>query len=73
MDQISQERPLQSSARVRRSHWQKGLFDHILRSAESCEEKWHYVRENPVRANLVSNWEDWPYRGEPERLEYRKL
>ena len=43
------------------------------RSAESYEEKWHYVRENPVRANLVSKWEDWPYRGEPQRLEYRKL
>ena len=53
-------------------HWQKGFFDHVLRSVESYEEKWHYVRENPVRANLVSRWKDWPYHGEPQRLEYRE-
>jgi len=29
-------------------HWQKDFFDHVLRSQESYEEKWHYVRENPV-------------------------
>ena len=26
------------------------------------EEKWEYMRENPVRAGLVSHWSDWPYR-----------
>jgi REP-associated tyrosine transposase len=36
-------------------HWQKTFFDHLLRSAESYTEKWHYVRENPVRAGLVSH------------------
>jgi putative transposase len=36
-------------------HWQKGFFDHFLRSEESYQEKWHYVRENPVRAGLVQN------------------
>jgi putative transposase len=54
-------------------HWQKGFFDHVLRSAESYSEKWYYVRENPVRAGLVSRWEDWPYVGEPHPLEYREL
>jgi REP element-mobilizing transposase RayT len=54
-------------------HWQKGFFDHVLRSAESYSEKWHYVRENPVRAGFVTRWEDWPYLGEPHLLEYRKL
>jgi putative transposase len=54
-------------------HWQKGFFDHVLRSAESYSQKWHYVRENPVRAGLISRWEDWPYLGEPHPLEYRKL
>jgi putative transposase len=54
-------------------HWQKGFFDHVLRSAESYSQKWHYVRENPVRAGLVSRWEDWPYFGEPHPLEYREL
>ena len=39
-------------------HWRKTFFDHLLRSAESYMEKWYYVRENPVRAGLVSRWED---------------
>lgn len=52
-------------------HWQKAFFDHLLRSAESCTEKWYYVRENPVRAGLVSRWEDWPFRGEVFPPEYR--
>jgi REP element-mobilizing transposase RayT len=25
-------------------HWQKGFFDHLLRSEESAAEKWEYVR-----------------------------
>ena len=44
-------------------HWQKGFFDHLIRSSESHAEKWKYVRENPVRAGLVGNAEDWPYAG----------
>ena len=42
--------------------WQAGSFDRLLRSDESTEEKWQYIRENPVRAGLVENWRDWPYR-----------
>jgi len=42
--------------------WQRGCFDRLLRSNESAAGKWHYVRENPVRAGLVARWEDWPYR-----------
>jgi putative transposase len=53
-------------------HWQKGFFDHLLRSGESYSAKWAYVRENPVRAKLVSRWEDWPYLGEINDLEYRR-
>jgi putative transposase len=45
-------------------HWQKGFFDHLLRSELSYEEKWHYTRENPVRAKLVERVEDWPFQGE---------
>ena len=55
---------------VRGSHWQKGFFDHVLRSEESYEQKWHYVRENPVRHGLVGNWQDWPFRGEILDLRY---
>lgn len=42
--------------------WQPGSFDRLLRSDDSAEEKWQYIRENPVRAGLVGNWQDWPYR-----------
>jgi putative transposase len=45
-------------------YWQKGFFDHVLRSSESYSEKWRYVRENPVRAGLVKCWQEWPYLGE---------
>ncbi len=44
-------------------HWQKGFFDHLIRSGESHAEKWKYVRVNPVRAGLVAQAEDWPYAG----------
>ena len=54
------------------AHWQKGFFDHLLRSGESYSQKWVYVRENPVRAGLVATPEDWPYAGEIHDLEYRK-
>ena len=38
--------------------WQRGFFDHVLRSDESYAQKWNYVRENPVRAGLVTNADD---------------
>ncbi|MCU0782929.1 MAG: transposase [Verrucomicrobia bacterium] len=45
-------------------HWQKGFFDHILRSGESYSAKWLYMVGNPVRAALVKSWTEWPYQGE---------
>jgi len=45
-------------------HWQKGFFDHVMRSEESYSEKWLYVAENPVRKKLAARLEDWPYQGE---------
>lgn len=53
-------------------HWQKGFFDHVLRNSESYDQKWQYVRENPVRAGLVENWNEWPYQGEIFSLEYSR-
>ena len=52
-------------------HWQKGFFDHVLRSGDSYAEKWDYVRENPVRAGLVKEWSKWPLLGEIFDLEFR--
>src|SRR5438445_6080852 len=45
-------------------HWQKGFFDHVIRSQEFYDQKWFYVRDNPVRAGLVQSAEDWPYTGQ---------
>jgi REP element-mobilizing transposase RayT len=44
--------------------WQRRFFDHVLRSDESYAQKWNYVRDNPVRAGLVTNADEWPYAGE---------
>lgn len=56
----SRERPM----------WQRGFFDHLMRSGESYGEKWEYVRGNPVRAGLVSTAEEWPFQGEIHRIEF---
>ena len=53
-----------TNATFRAPHWQKGFFDHVIRSHESYDQKWLYVRENPVRGGLVRASEDWPYAGE---------
>jgi putative transposase len=39
-------------------------FHHRLRRSESYDEKIDYVLQNPVRAGLVKNAEDWPLKGE---------
>ncbi|HVT72894.1 MAG TPA: transposase [Lacunisphaera sp.] len=43
--------------------WQKGFFDHVLRSGESYEEKWEYVRAHPIRAGLIPEDGEWPDQG----------
>jgi len=50
-----------ASAPLAQWEWQPGSFDRLLRSEESAQAKWEYMRENPVRAGLVRQWEDWPY------------
>ena len=54
-------------------HWQKGFFDHMLRTEESYQQKWEYVAQNPVRAGLVQSAEDWPFQGETHALESRRF
>jgi len=51
-------------------HWQPGFFDHLLRHGESYGEKWEYVRQNPVRAGLVHEPDDWPYQGQIIPIRY---
>ena len=52
-------------------HWQKGFFDHVMRSEESYSEKWLYVAENPMRKKLTARLEDWSFQGEIYPLEAR--
>ena len=44
--------------------WQRDCWDTQLRGHESYGEKWAYVRDNPMRAGLVENVDDWPFQGE---------
>ena len=48
-------------ARKKRVEWQRNFFDHRLRHDESGTEKFEYIRQNPVRAGLIREAEDWPY------------
>ena len=48
--------------------WQSRHWDTRLRREESYDEKWDYVRLNPVRAGLVTRPEDWAYQGELNAL-----
>ncbi len=50
--------------------WQRHAWDRQLRNGESYTEKWHYVRNNPVRAGLVQRVEEWPYQGEMNALSW---
>ena len=38
-------------------------WHHRLRNAENYSEKWLYVQENPIRKQLCSRVEDWPFKG----------
>ncbi len=50
--------------------WQRDFWDTQLRRHESYDEKWDYVLENPVRAGLVSKFDEWPFQGELNILQW---
>ncbi len=52
------------------SLWQREFWDHQLRREDSYGAKWEYVRNNPVRAGLVSRYQDWRFQGELNALEW---
>ena len=43
--------------------WQKGFYEHILRSGEDCASAMAYIFENPVRAGLAKDVYAWPFSG----------
>jgi REP element-mobilizing transposase RayT len=58
------KRVISKTLGVRGEFWQPTFFDHILRSDESYSEKWEYIYQNPVRAGLVKEADEWRYQGE---------
>lgn len=46
-----------------RNLWQRSFHDHILRAEEAVADVVSYVLANPVRAELVESWREWPHRG----------
>ena len=55
---------------VRGKLWQRDFWDRELRSGDSYSEKWAYICNNPVRAELVPSAEMWPYVGELHPLSW---
>ncbi len=49
------------TAKSLRVCWQRDFFEHRLRHDESFSDEADYILDNPVRAGLVKNCEDWPY------------
>ncbi len=43
--------------------WQKGFYDHVIRQSDDLGAQIRYVASNPVRKELVQNWEMYPYTG----------
>jgi putative transposase len=51
-----------------RSRFQEDCWDTQMRDRAHYEEKLSYVRNNPVRKELVVDWQTWPYRGQVNQL-----
>lgn len=46
--------------------WQQQFFDHVIRNEQDFLETVEYIKENPVRKNLVKNGEDWQFTSSPD-------
>jgi len=46
--------------------WQRGFYDHRIRDYQNWQNKAHYIRENPIRAELIKEGDQWPYIWEPD-------
>lgn len=43
--------------------WQSDYFDNFVRSPAAYQQKWDYVKNNPVRKGLCQQNTDWRYQG----------
>jgi putative transposase len=41
--------------------WHHESYDHVVRDEKEYEHTVAYILNNPVKAGLVENWEDWPF------------
>lgn len=41
--------------------WQRNFYDHVVRNDESLLEICQYILKNPVRKDIASSWEQYPY------------
>jgi hypothetical protein len=46
------------------------FLDTQLRPGMHYDEKWQYVRQNPVRAGLAADSDAWPHQGELNELRW---
>jgi len=51
------------AAQVPRILWQRGFYEHILRPGENPESVAWYIWLNPVRKQMVSRAQDYPFSG----------
>ncbi len=43
--------------------WQRDFYDHVGRKSDDIEAQCRYVLNNPVRAGLTEDWQDYPWCG----------
>jgi REP element-mobilizing transposase RayT len=43
------------------SFWAKDSYDHFVRNEQEWGRILHYIFQNPVKAGLVTTWEDFPF------------
>ncbi|WP_080237713.1 hypothetical protein [Spirosoma rigui] len=41
--------------------WQPEGYDHYVRNSAELQRIINYTVQNPVKAGLVDNWEEWPH------------
>jgi len=53
-----------SHAKYRRGHlgiWQERFYEHTIRNEKDLQEKRKYIKNNPIKHQLVENPKDWKY------------
>jgi putative transposase len=41
--------------------WYKDSYDHFIRNGLEWQRILSYIKDNPVKARLIENWEDWQF------------